>query len=310
MRSRAISLALLIMGPPLLADVTVRYKSDYKLGFALPPGAAGQIPDASLAALNRPSEIRIKGKKAYQVLGKFVSITDLSTNEVTYIDPEGMRFGTAPADQIAAIIAKAMPKGPGTTQSIADMIKTEVQSRKTGRMETIHGVEAEESEVLVTLNINLPNMPVGGPAMKMVIRVWRATEDEIAHNPALGELARYSRLTASWMDPGSMLRQLSGPLQGFSQSFGPLFEEMSKDKALLLRTHMDATSPMMAVLSPQAAPAGIDPNAPLVSTNQEITELSTDPVDESIFRIPEQYRKVELEEIFKDQIAAMTGGAR
>src|SRR5215471_5317935 len=98
MKSCAAALALFLI-TPLFADVTVRYTSSYKTAFSLGPGT---MPDASLAALNRPSEIRIKGNKAYQVLGKFMSITDLASNEVTYVDPEGMRFGTAQADQIAA----------------------------------------------------------------------------------------------------------------------------------------------------------------------------------------------------------------
>jgi hypothetical protein len=186
------------------------------------------------------------------------------------------------------------------------MVKTEVQSRKTGRVEKIHGLEAEETEVTVNININMPNLPTNGPAMKMVMQVWRASQNEIAHNPALIELVKYSNLTANSMDPVATLRQMSGPMQGLTQSFGPVFEEMGKDKALLLRTHMEASSPMMSVLMPQGAP-GIDPDSPLMSADQEIAELSADPVDESIFRVPTGYKKVEIEEIFKDQVAALIG---
>jgi hypothetical protein len=308
MKSRTAALALFLV-IPLFADVTIRYTSSYKTAFSL---AAGQIPEASLAALNRPSEIRIKGNKAYQVLGKFVSITDLTTNEVTFIDAEGMRFGTTQANQIAGLVAKALPQMPPQAKSFADMVKTEVQSRKTGRMEKIHGLDAEETEVTVNININMPNLPNtpgSGPTMKVVMQVWRASQDEIAHNPALTEFVKYSNLTASSMDPLAALRQLPGPMQGLSESFRPVFEEMSRDQALLLRTHMEASSPMMSVLMPQGAP-GIDPNAPLMSSDQEIAELSADPVDESIFGVPMGYKKVEIEEIFKDQVSAMLGKAQ
>ena len=306
MNRRIAALALLFWSVPLLADVTVRYSWDYKLGFSLPPGAAGQIPAASLAALNRPSEVRIKGDKAYQSLGKFASITDLTTNEVTYLDPEGMRYGIAPADQITAIIARAMPQMP-TVQGLADMLKTDVQSRKTGRTETIHGVQAEEYEIVMNLSLTIPNAPAGGPVMHMVMQMWRAVAGETSRNAALGELARYSNVTASSINPADFLRRLAGPLQGFTQTIGPLIEEMTKDNALVLRTHLEASSPMIAMLSPQALPAGLDPNAPLVSANQEIAELSTDPVDESFFKVPAGYRKVEVEEILKDQLAALAG---
>src|SRR6516164_8634861 len=145
MNRRIAALALLFWSVPLLADVTVRYSWDYKLGFSLPPGAAGQIPNASLAALNRPSEVRIKGNKAYQSFGKYSSITDLSTNEVIYLDLDGMRYGTAQADQVAEIISRAMPQVP-QVQGLTDMMKTDIQSRKTGRTETIQGIQAEEYE--------------------------------------------------------------------------------------------------------------------------------------------------------------------
>ena len=310
---RLILFALLALATPLFADVTLRYTADYKLGFSLPQGAAGQIPAASLAALNRPTEIRIKGNKAYQTLGDFVAITNLDTNEVTYLDPAGKRFGTAQADQVASIVAQAMPPVPAQAQSFADLLKADVQSRKTGRTETIHGIAAEEHEIVVSLSIDIPNLPPGNPAMKLVMQMWRAAPAEADGNPALKELARYSNLTASSLSPAEFLRNLTGPMQAFSKSMGPLVEEMTKDKTLVVRTQLEATSPMMAMLAPQlqqqgqALPAGIDPTAPLLSANQEIAELSTDPVDEAVFKIPEGYRKVDIQEILKDQIAAMAG---
>src|SRR5215471_18259400 len=302
MKSRT-AVLLLFLAIPLFADVTVRYSSNFKTAFSLGPGP---MPDASLAGLNRPSEIRIKGNKAYQVLGKYISITDLTTNEVTYVDPEGMRFGTVQTDQIASKVSKSLPQLPAQAQSLADMLKTEVQSRKTGRVEKIHGLDAEETEVIVNINVNMPNLPAGGPALKMVMQVWRASQEEVARNPALVELVKYSNLTANSMDPLATLRQMPGAMQGLTQSFGPVFEEMGKDKALLLRTHMEASSPMMSILMPQGAP-GVDPNSPLMSADQEISELSADPIDESIFRVPMGYKKVEIEEIFRDQVGAVLG---
>jgi hypothetical protein len=309
MNRRFAAFALLVLSTPLLADITVRYAWDYKLGFSLPPGAAGQIPNASLAALNRPSEVRIKGNKAYQSFGKYSSITDLSTNEVIYLDLDGMRYGTAQADQVAEIISRAMPQVP-QVQGLTDMMKTDIQSRKTGRTETIQGIQAEEYEIVMNISLKSPNVPAGGPAMRMVMQMWRASESETERNAALGELARYSKMTASSINPADFLRKLSGPLQGLSDSMGPLIAEMTKDNGLIVRTHVEASSPMLAMLSPQSLPAGLDPTAPLVSANQEIAELSTKPVDESIFQIPAGFRKVDVEEILKDQIAAMSGQAK
>jgi hypothetical protein len=36
----------------------------------------------------------------------------------------------------------------------------------------------------------------------------------------------------------------------------------------------------------------------------EIAEVSTAPIDDSVFQIPDGYRKVEYEEILRDQFAA------
>jgi hypothetical protein len=309
---RSIWLALLIAGSPLFADVTVKYTADYKLGFALPQGLAGQMPTSTLALLNRPTEIRIKGNQVYQTLGSFITITNLDTNEVTCVDPEGKRFGTASSEKVASILSAAVPI-PAQTQSFADMLKADVQSRKTGRTDTIRGISAEEQEIVVTVNIDIPNLPAGTPAMKLTMNMWRAAPGEVEKSASLRELSRYSSLTSSTMNPAAILRNLSGPLQAFSKSMLPIIDELSKENAVVLRTHTEATSPMMAMLAPQlqaqgqARPAGIDPNAPLLTASQEVAELSTDAVDAAIFKIPEGYRKVDFEEIIKDQIAAISG---
>jgi hypothetical protein len=98
--------------------------------------------------------------------------------------------------------------------------------------------------------------------------------------------------------------------------FQDAMKELQSQPGVMLRTHMEMTSPMMAAAAPllqaqgQALPQGLDANAPLFSMTNEIVEVSTAPIDDSIFQIPEGYRKVEFAEILKDQFAAAAAAAK
>jgi hypothetical protein len=65
---------------------------------------------------------------------------------------------------------------------------------------------------------------------------------------------------------------------------------------------------MAAVLAQGQAPAGgLDPATPLFSMTNELVELSTAPIDDSVFQVPEGYREAGLEEIVKDWLGTVSG---
>ena len=49
-------------------------------------------------------------------------------------------------------------------------------------------------------------------------------------------------------------------------------------------------------------PEGFDPDAPLVQIKQEAAELSTAPVDDSVFQVPAGYAAVPMEELMKTMV--------
>jgi hypothetical protein len=253
--------------------------------------------------------IRIKGDKAYASMGKFSSITDFANNQVTYIDSENSRFATVPAKEFASKLANSMPQLPPQAAGLSNMLKADVQSRKTGRSEVIRGIRAEEYEVIVALTLTMPNLPTSnGPAVRMVMQIWRANAEDAATNPAFSEFMRFSSRSESSMNPADVLRQLAGPLQSFGQSVGAIRDEMMKEKSPALRIHMEESSPMLSALAPRQT--GVDPAAPLMSFDQEMVDFSTEPVEDSVFLPPAGFKSVALEEILKDQFAKLGAPAR
>jgi hypothetical protein len=157
-----------------------------------------------------------------------------------------------------------------------------------------------------------PNFPAGGPLMRMVMQIWQAGADDVAKTPGLAEFARHNTSANGLNDYSSMIRNMAA-LPGIDQIIGKLqdaVKDLLSQPGVMLRTHMEMTSPMLAAAAPQlraqgqALPQGLDSNAPLFSMTNELVEVSTAPIDDSVFQIPDGYRKVEFEEILKDQFAA------
>jgi hypothetical protein len=306
MKSCSYFAALLTLGTPLLlADVTVRYESSLKWGVPLPAGTS--LP-TNLANFAGPSVIRIKGDRARAEMGKFISIVDLATNQITFIEPEKMTFATGTLEDLAKATAYAMPELPSTppqAQNLAVLFNTDVSSRKTGRAETIHGIAAEETETVFSIKMNRNSVP-NGPALSLTMQAWRARNDDGA---ALRELSRYYAMQSG--HTRDFLSDMTARSQAIGQFMGGMvdaLQELTKDGPIL-RLHVEASSPMLAAVAlqlkeqGQTLPLDFDPNTPLFSLNQDLVELSTEPLDELIFQVPSEYRKVELEEIVKDQLA-------
>lgn len=50
-------------------------------------------------------------------------------------------------------------------------------------------------------------------------------------------------------------------------------------------------------------PSDFDPNAPLMPMTRELVEVSTAPIDDSVLQVLSGFRKVESEDILKDDAA-------
>jgi hypothetical protein len=84
-------------------------------------------------------------------------------------------------------------------------------------------------------------------------------------------------------------------------------KEMMKG-ATVLRVHMDMFMPAMAAMM-QRMPAA-DPDAPFMQMNQEVVELSTTPVPDSVFQIPEGYQEAAASDLIKGLLAKSQAAAK
>lgn len=306
----------LCAAPGLRADVTIRYQSEFKPSAALQPimEKIGKTMDANTA-----TSIRMKGNKGYTTAGNWTEIFDFVKQEVTVIDPARKTFASMPASQFADKMAGALPQAPSehmqAMQQAMASIKTNVDSRMTGKTAEIQGVQAEEREVTVTMDIPMPpGINQAGPSLRMVMHIWTAKKEEALRVPAIRELTGYQAWQRYVLNPVGMLQKLAGKVPGMSNIMDPMVEEMMKNPSVILRTHVEMYMPFLAVVAKQMAAQGqtfptIDPDAPVIEMTQEVAELSSAPVDASLFEIPKDYAAVPADDMVQNMVKAQSGAA-
>jgi hypothetical protein len=307
---RYAGLALVLAGPAsfLRADTTVRYHTDIEInpGVGIPVAAV----DQALGGM-RDMVIRIRGDKAHTSQGRFTSIVNLMTQDLTLIDPASKRFVTLSPAQYAEQLKAAVPAVPDQARAALAAMKTHIESRSTGRTASIQAIQAEEQEFVLTVDMLLPGGPAPStPFMKMAMQVWTAKPEETQRVPALQEFRNYTAAASSSINPVEMIKQVLSAMPGLGDSLVGMVEERAKSGGLTLRTRIELSMPFLATIGQQlpgqAPPAGFDPNAPLMQMTQEVAELSASPVDEAIFQVPADYLPASLEEILRGITSAPT----
>jgi len=297
MRNKWIAVVVLL-APLLRGDATLRYHTDVKTAAGVPGLPAGGGPD--LAGV-RDMVVRIKGNKAYSTQGNLTSIMDLTTQDMTLIDTVHKRFAKVSASQYAEQVKAAIPTIPSEARTALASMKTSVDTRSTGRTATIQGIQAEEHEFVLTMDLPPGGPPQAGPLMKMFMQIWTAKPEEAQRVPALQEFQNYTASATSSMNPMEMVRQVFSALPGLGDSLGSMVADMSKSGSMSMRVHTEVTMPFLAAMAQQGVPLppGFDASAPVIEMNQELTELSTDPIDGALFEIPQDFLPASLEEILK-----------
>jgi hypothetical protein len=297
---------LFLLAPSIWGDVTVHYHTDIQTSAIIPRAAIEQ----ALGGL-RDMDIRIKGNKAYSSQGILTSIVDLTTQEVILVDPAHKRFATVPSAQYGQQLETAVSAMPAQAREMLSSMKTNLESRTTGRTATIQGIQTEEREFVLTLDMPIPGGPATpAPFLKMVMQVWIAKPEETQGVPALQELKKYRTSAGSAINLVGTIKQVLAAMPGLGDNISSMIEEMSNESSISLRTHSEIVMPVLALLiqqAPQAGrglPAGLDPNAPLLEISQEVVGLSVDAVDDAIFQIPADYQPATLEEVLKGAVSA------
>jgi hypothetical protein len=301
----ALSLALLI-GPTGWADLTLRHKMEIKFASFLPPEAQAQARQQAGAALPNEMVVQIKGDKTYTNSGPLLAITDYGRGAITLLNPKTKQYATVPLaeypDRIAA--SQKPPAIPPEAQAMLQGLRFDVETKKTGQIGLVQGIQAEESVLTLTMQ-----MPTAGAAsaMRLEMRYWIAQPGEIRRVPALQELADYAERTRRAMDPAEMLQKVFAQMPAFGEQLRASIQELQKaNSGLVLKLHTAIYVPAMAQalqLAPQGA-AGVDPSAALAEFQMDLADISTAALPDSLFAVPTDYKAAPFEELMKAMIQA------
>jgi hypothetical protein len=299
-----IALLSICAAAPLLADVTLRYHTDVKMNSMLPASGGEQAMQDRLARMG-DGAIRLKNGKAWSSVGPWMSIVDYNTQQITFIDQEHKTFANLPLAELPDKMSALMPQMGESVKKMMELIKPVVDSKKTGRTETIQGILTEEREIV--MSIAMP-AAAGGTNMKMVIQLWTAKPEEALRNQAVREFAGYSSASNYLLNPAGMIQKMMANLPGFGDAMKSVAAEVTRSNVMMLRTRTEiyiqfppAMLKALAAQNPSAA--AIDPNAPMMQTSQEAVEVSSAPIEDSTFQVPADYQPVVAADLLKVLIA-------
>jgi hypothetical protein len=317
-RHLCVVLALAVVAPSLLADGTIRYTSIITYGpiaaaFAATEAANGK-PSINITPPAPTSRtMRLKNGKVEQEGGAITGFYDPKNAQVTFIDPQRKLFATTTLQDLVAQLLASMPARPPMSpqvKMIVESLTTTFASRKTGRTEMTLGLETEETEFTFSVNMTLPpallallpNVSVqpGAPVtvLKIVLHMWYPTQAEIARVPALSELAGFwsaqtamsANLTAGLI---AATAKLSANYPGISQGLTAMIEDSLKNRGAMLKSDAEIYAPVLAQIAPLMKAHGMadfDVNAPVMAVTTEAVEVSSAPIEDSVFEVPGDYK--------------------
>jgi hypothetical protein len=254
----------------------------------------------------------MKGNKGVTMSGGVTTIADFAKQEITLVDTVRQKYATIPASEYGAKIAQGVAQVAGATQmagaaGVFNSMKTTCESKKTGRMEVIQSIQAEEREQTCSLTIEFPEnlrqagTPKNGMGIKFVTHIWFASPAERLRVPGLWQLSGFELWCKYFANPiEAMGKFMPGGM-------ADMYADMRRDQSVLLRLNMEAYMDMPSI--PGAATAlglpMIASGAPVMKMAQEIVELSTSPLDDSLFQIPDGCTAEPFGDVFNGMIARM-----
>ena len=269
------------------ADLTLRYTFTYKMGSFLPPQALDAMKQQLGNRMGDGTTLQINGDRAYSTMGRMFAVTDYAKGEITVMDPETKRFATVPlGDYMAKMLAaQKLPAMPPDAQRIFDNMKLDVKTSKTGQTETILGLHAEESLLVISMELT------AGMQMRTEIHLWAASADELKRTPALSELAAWMARPKGGFDPVEVMTKSLAGMPGIGEKVrGPVHEMMKAGGGPVIRMRTATYMPAMA-----AAMGGAD--QPVVEVAMDLAELSAAAVPESRFAVPAGYQTAAMEDL-------------
>jgi hypothetical protein len=298
-----IAMTGLLLAGSMFADVTLRYKMTVKVNPTLPPQMTEPMTKAFGENVPPESVYQVKAGKGASSFGKLRAIVDFTGGRITLLDPEKKRAGTTTTQQLIAEMGKIMDTMPAEARAALASMKSNAEIKLTGRTETIQGIQAEEREA--TISVEAPSMPnaPAGPMFRMVMQFWTAKADEVMRVPALREVAAHNLWGYITMNPAGTLDQMFKQMPGGAEGIGKVAKEMQEAKSTMLRMNMRMWLPGIAAairqMPPDKNPFGdkFDPEAPLMELTQDLAEMSTASIPDSVFAVPEGYQEGTIAEL-------------
>jgi len=293
----------LLVAASMSADVTVRYKTTVKLNPNLPPQMTEQATKSMGENLPPEMVYQVKEGKGASSFGKIRAVADFTTKRITLIDAANKKLATATTEQLMEAFGKTLADMPEEARAAIAAMKATSDSKMTGRTMSIQGIETEEREVTMSVD-GPPNLPPG-PMFKLAIQFWTAKAEETQRIPALRELAAHNVSAYAVMNPSAMIEKMLQQIPGMGEGITKVLKEMQAAKATLVKSeikmYMPVIAAMMKQMAPDKNPLGdkFDADAPFMEMTQELSELSTAPIPDSVFAVPEGFTEVTVAEMVK-----------
>ncbi len=272
---------LLLSSVALFGDITEKVSFRVEAGKHMPPEIAAKIAETFATVMEGLSQdVQIKGSRATVRIGTFFSISDFDGALITILDRDNRRYATVSAQEYR----RAWKDQHGTAQSQAAApqrgeMRVDGQLRATGKTRTLHGIEVEERQVKLSLPVST------GDSMKIVLSLWYPTAEAKAHNPAIIELQRYSERAYI---PDGFVTELTSTM-------GSAVGVKGMDKLLGMMMEAGLHLEMRAgYIMPFPE---LPPDVPVFEIVQELTELSTAPIDDSVFAVPRDFGPAPIAEV-------------
>ena len=244
MRHKHLLILLVLLAiPALYADVTLRYKTEVRLNPALPNAAAGMKAMDSAMPAETLSQFKNGRGFTSQAGRPYLRLQQTGDHPARQ---RGETLCNTAGRAIQDAIAAAMPDAQ-RGQGDVGRDENRTQSKATGRSAAIHGIEAEEREIIMTTDAPpRPNLPApAGPMMRMVIRCWTAKAREVMRVPAIANLPG-TFLRRRYHQPAVVSEKMIQQMP-MARDIASIAKEMqSGGTPVVLRVQFDMFMPMIA----------------------------------------------------------------
>jgi hypothetical protein len=260
--------ALAIASASLSADVTIVMTMSMEGGM---PGMAGQAAPRMTT--------HIKGLRSATVIETgqmtMTNIVDLANRRVVILNSQ---------DRTAQVFDSTSPKAEQTFQ----MPEMDFKLEATGRTRQLRGVECAEHTYQLTIRMDemmggaqVPpeaTAMLAGISMRMDGSIWSTTA-----GPGAAEYMAYAK-AALQKDILELMSAMTGLAGGLDQMMSAMAQAPGIPYLTEVTMTAEGAGPVVDMMR-QMGP---------MKMKMEVTSVSTDPVPESLFEIPEGYKKVDL----------------